>query len=191
MRKRKSRKLETKKKNTLASDEKDTKSITKRKKRTSTATKASTRKRAQRVRQHLPESPGASANTVSHLIRNATPRRKSKLMNFNVSDNIGKLQIEKLQETLHINKVGRPSREFRNAKKQLQFSSGELWNQNKTVNLYRKRKEHQVKRLSKPYQFRQQCRSKLMDYLEENSRVMPNKKGEFVFAHVITIWNKE
>lgn len=34
----------------------------------------------------------------------------------------------------------------------------------------------QVKRLSKPVQFRQQWRGKLEDFLEENSRVMPNRK---------------
>jgi hypothetical protein len=40
-------------------------------------TPACTRKRAQGVRQNLPESPVAWATTLSHIIKNATPRRKS------------------------------------------------------------------------------------------------------------------
>lgn len=175
--KQKSRKLEAKKKKLQkTSEDKDTTSITKNKRRTIQVTQASTRKRVQRVRQLLPESPGAWANTVSHLIKNATPRRKSKLMSF--SSTAGKsADLEKIQETLQINKVGRPTREIRNAKKHLAFSSSEqLWKNGKIVDMYKKRKLQQVKRLSKPVQFRQQWRGKLEDFLEENSRVMPNRK---------------
>ncbi|CAG2233033.1 unnamed protein product [Mytilus edulis] len=175
--KQKSRKLEAKKKKLQkTSEDKDTTSITKNKRRTIQVTQASTRKRVQRVRQLLPESPGAWANTVSHLIKNATPRRKSKLMSF--SSTAGKsADLEKIQETLQINKVGRPTREIRNAKKHLAFSSSEqLWKNGKILDMYKKRKLQQVKRLSKPVQFRQQWRGKLEDFLEENSRVMPNRK---------------
>lgn len=41
---------------------------------------AAIRKRAQRVRKQLPESPGKWAETVAHIVRNASPRKRMRLL---------------------------------------------------------------------------------------------------------------
>ena len=75
-------------------------------------TPSCTRKRGQRVRQNLPENPVATDTTLSHILKNATLRRKSMLMS-----NPGITDLENCDETLNINKVGRPCREVINVKK--------------------------------------------------------------------------
>lgn len=82
------------------------------------------RKRGQRVRQNLSENPVAWDTTLSHILKNATPRRKSMLMG-----KPGITDLENFDETLNNNKVGRPCREVINVKKQLAFiaQSEDMW----------------------------------------------------------------
>ena len=74
-------------------------SATKRKTSTKKRSAAAIRKRAQRLRNSLPEDPKRLAETVAHVIQNATPRRKSMLPNQMPS------YTEEVCEVLNLNRV--------------------------------------------------------------------------------------
>ena len=75
-------------------------------------------KRAQRVRNTLPSDPKAWAETVSHVINNTTPTRKSMLN----TPNQGPSYFEEVKETLNINKTGRPTHGYKDIKRKLAYS---------------------------------------------------------------------
>lgn len=135
--------------------------------------RTSLRKRAERVRASLPKDSETWAATMSHIIENATPKRASLLLS-NESTN----SSDHIAETLDINKMGRPKKNHEAVKKKLAFSEkgSELWETNKSLEQYKRRKTKQVKRLTKAQSFRAAWKSKLETFLETNSRVMPNKK---------------
>ena len=96
-------------------------------------TPAFIRKRAERVRQRLPDSPGAWAKTVNHIVKNATPRRQSKLQALNST------KSSTINNTLEINKFGSPKNEFGRIKKQLAFSEhADELTYNKNLTWYKK-----------------------------------------------------
>ncbi|XP_060560787.1 uncharacterized protein LOC132720637 [Ruditapes philippinarum] len=131
------------------------------------------RKRAERVRKSLPEDSNYWAKTMSHIIKHATPKRRS-LLNLSTSSP----GTENLLETLELRRQGRPNKEQAGAKKKLAFSekSTSLWNSKKSLNEYKRRKNKQAKRLSKTTQFKKSWMPKLLSFLDEHSRTMPNKK---------------
>lgn len=136
-------------------------------------TPANIRKRAERVRKLLPKESEAWAETVSHIIKNATPKRKSMLPTAKEPS-----YYEEISQYLGTNKTGRPRKEHANAKKHLAFSkrAEEFWRTKKSLDQYRERKKSQGRKLSKPKQYKDAWKSELTKFLEENSRVMPNKK---------------
>lgn len=139
------------------------------------SSKSSTiRKRAERVRNTLPENSEAWASTMEHLIRNATPKRRSLLL---TSDS-GSTMSTPLSKMLEINKVGRPNKDSEKVKKKLAYTSNseKLWNKKKTLNQYKSRKASQLKRLSKAKVYKESWKVKFETFLNKNSRVMPNKK---------------
>ena len=111
-------------------------SATKRKTSTKKRYVAAIRKRAQRLRNSLPEDPKRWAETVTHVIQNATPRRKSMLPNQMPS------YTEEVCEVLNLNRVGRASKEHLNIKKKLAFTknTSELCGSKRTVRQYIARK---------------------------------------------------
>lgn len=90
------------------------------------------RKQAERVRRQLPESPKSWVNTMSHIIKNATPRRRGELL--------GDQNIEVEDDVLHINTAGRPSKDMKKVKKSLAFTNGlaEVWKKKRSLNQYKK-----------------------------------------------------
>ena len=114
------------------------------KKSTSTATHTPTgsqhnqtaiRKRAQRVKQVLPDNSRAWASTMKHLIENATPKRQKLLLSnaiaseeksyANISEeksNTITSEEKTLRETLNINKPGRPNKVTEKIKKRLAYT---------------------------------------------------------------------
>ena len=133
---------------------------------------SSLRKRAQRTKKQLPQSPNAWASTLKHIIKNATPRRKG-LLDWNIND-------ENIDEVLNITKVGRPQKSVEKAKRSLAFAENTLpnaiWTKKSLYQYKRRTKKTQVKRITKPEAVRRQWESKIESFLETNSRVMPNKK---------------
>lgn len=132
------------------------------------------RKRAQRVKNLLPGSPKAWASTMKHLIRNATPKRKSMLL---TEENKSTTKTN-VKETLKINKVGRPDKATEKVKKKLAYTedSESLWKTKKQLKQFKNRKASQVKRLSNAKAFQQSWKDRIETFLSKNSRVMPNKK---------------
>jgi myosin heavy subunit len=90
------------------------------------------RKRAERVRRQLPESPRSWVYTISHIIKNATPRRRGELL--------GDQNIKVEDDVLHINTAGRPSKDMEKMKKSLAFTNGlaEVWKKKRSINQYKK-----------------------------------------------------
>ena len=85
----------------------------------STQSDATVRKRVQRLRSKLPSTPVASVSTVHHLIKTSTPRRRkmlNKLQKPECSD------VNTVEKTLDLNKVGRPQKTISQVKKKLAFS---------------------------------------------------------------------
>lgn len=72
------------------------------------------RKRAERARKILPESPTAWASTMKHIIKNATPRRQKGLLEGNTESDISNI--------LNITGAGRPSSHTEKAKRSLAFA---------------------------------------------------------------------
>lgn len=108
------------------------------------------RKTGQRVWKILPDQPKPWAKTVMHIISTATPRRLSKLISPNGS-------VQEIDESLRINKVGRPLKGLKTAKKKLGFSENgsDLWESSKSFKDTKKRKEEQTKSTSKVKNYRQ------------------------------------
>ena len=127
------------------------------------------RKQTQRVRKSLPENSKGWAATVNHLIKTASPRRKSMIK-------LNEEQSE-IRTVLGTNKKGRPRTSNTEVKRKLAMTdtSDQLWS-SKSLGQYRRRKQVQVKRLKKVSVFQRAWKSKLDSFLEDHSRVMPNKK---------------
>ena len=147
-------------------------SAIKRKISTKKRSAAAIRKRAQRLRNSLPEDPKSWAETVTHVIKNATPRRKSMLPNQMPS------YTEEVSEALNLKHIGRPSKEHLNIKKKLAFTqnASHVCGSKRTLRQYKARKSVQGKTLSKAKQYKALWQEKLNSFLEDNSRPMPNKK---------------
>ncbi len=140
-----------------------------------------TRKRVQRLRKRLPNSPSTWVETVSHLIKNSTPRRKQGLMS-EISPDSPPSAVDPPQE-INLRKVGRPRKEFSNTKRILVKAAVDKENltaaQLKSMRRYLRR-DAQVKpkNLSKLYNHEWQPSVNI--FLEENSRIMPNKRDTMV-----------
>ena len=151
-----------------------------------------TRKRAQRVRAQLPGTPKAWATTMNHIINNATPRRKSILDNSTCRPIVHSAPssvttTDMVANTIQMTKVGRPTRQLINIKRQLSFTEGAnyaLYKNQYTLNRYLKRSEVKIIKTSKPQQHSSKWRLQIIKYLEDNSRVMPNKKDTVLIGGV-------
>ncbi len=77
-------------------------------------------------------------------------------------------------DTLELRKVGRPKKQLAEAKKRLMFASATP--NNKTKQQYLRRKKHQTTQVSKTMKCHDQWKAKLDNFLENNSRIMPNKR---------------
>jgi hypothetical protein len=139
-----------------------------------------TRKRAERCREKLPSTPDGWSKTMTHLIRNATPTRSGALLNSILCDDPTMTSgVKQLAETIELNKVGKPKKEYATVKKQLSFcdNAALVYKNKKNIARYQSRKKRELKRLhTKPQLYRIQWKDKVHDFLNENSRVMPNKK---------------
>lgn len=137
----------------------------------------SIRKTAERVRRSLPESPRAWASTIKHIVKNATPKRLSHLQDKQTD---GTNESHNVEETLDLNRVGRPTAENSNVKRKLAFSSRKQHLAGKKkwqLSRYKRRKEAQHDRkMTKPQAYKAAWKDRLTNFLETNSRVMPNKK---------------
>ena len=80
---------------------------------------------------------------------------------------------------IEMNKVGRHNSEYAGIKKQLSFipEANSLYANKYSLNRYRKRQK-QVKRLSKTKSSNEKWQRKIDDFLETKSRIMPNKCNE-------------
>lgn len=131
------------------------------------------RKRAERMHLHLPESGQEWATTLSHVIKNASSKRRSLLFE---NEKRALNKSSDLDQTLNINKIGRPSKEHEAIKRQLAFpnEAETFWNNKRSLKRYCKRQKAQLKHLSKSKKFREIWKDKIETFLSENSRVMPN-----------------
>ena len=139
---------------------------------------AQIRKRAQRVKQKFPDTPDRWASTLNHIIRNATPRRRSMITMTNATDqHTADNACVATSTCIEMNKVGRPKSEYAGIKKRLSFTpeANSLYANKYSMNRYRKRQK-QVKRLSKTQSYNEKWQRKIDDFLETKSRIMPNKK---------------
>lgn len=152
-----------------------------------TTSSSCTRKRAQRANQCLPRSPKGWTNYTPPP-KNATPKQKSM---------VSKLQIEQLSSfiitttttiTIQLHwhghwgeQSGSSIESLEDIKKRWCFSpdAPKVLNMDRyTLNRSKKRK---VKRLtSKPKLFKEQWQPKVNQFLEEKSRIMPNKKDTVI-----------
>ena len=102
-----------------------------------------TRKRAERARSTLLDS-YAWASTLKHLIKNATPKRKSLMLSNSNGNETDGLSINKIAE---VNKVGRPNKTTEHVKRQLAFTGSDgskLWHKMKQLKQYKTRKSKQA-----------------------------------------------
>ena len=148
---------------------------------------ATTRKRAQRIRQHLPESPGKWCETIEHIVHNATPRKKSRLATMSENRRMSKDNIE-TNEVLNdfvsdISKPGRTPNSLFNAKQKLMSKIKDQPKQNTFIsknirrhaNRYLRRRRIK-NRKSASQKYHEDWRPKIHSFLDEHSRIMPNKK---------------
>lgn len=155
-----------------------TKIVKPRRRKTKLDPTCSVRKQAQKAKISLPEDSEEWANTMNHLIRNATPRRRS-MVNLNrdlkESTEVSKNPTE-LKDMFGVNKVGRPRNSIQRIRHQLAYSdvSNNLW-ATKSLGQYKRRNRIEMKRLNKVEAFRKKWQHKMESFLEDHSRIMPNK----------------
>lgn len=137
---------------------------------------SSIRKNAERVRKHLPTSPTRWVKTIKHILKNATPRKQMQMMSTVSKET--ELDTSNIEEILDIQRAGRPSKKNEQVKRKLAFASSKgsrkkRWNNTR----YRKRKQEQEKRrMTKPNAYKARWQEPLISFLENHSRIMPNKK---------------
>ena len=135
----------------------------------------------------LPEDSEEWANTMNHLLRNARPRRKS-MVNLNrdsrESTEVSKNPTE-LKYMFGVNKVGRPRNSIKRTRLQLAYAdvSNNLW-ATKSLGQYKRRNRTEVQRLNKVEVFRKKWQHKMESFLEDHSRIMPNKKDTILVEGV-------
>ena len=140
----------------------------------SNKTPASIRKRAQRVKTKLPESPKTWAKTINHIVKNATQRRQTLPLKAVQGNSI----ISDLEETCEVNKLCRPKKSLQGIRKSLAFSkdADKLWRSKHNLQRYRSRVKT-IKPQNKPRAYIQKWQVKVEQFLQNNSKAMPNKKG--------------
>lgn len=128
---------------------------------------STTRKRAQRVKEKLPSSPQSWAQTMKHVIKHATPRRKSMIQE--VFDQTAPAMLNK-------DKPGRPTKEDAIVRRKLFLKStaedSGIYNRTR----YLKRQKTSAGQISKSDQYHQKWQPTIIEFLESQSRIMPNKK---------------
>jgi len=129
------------------------------------------RKQVQRCKKTLPIDSEEWAETINHLVRNATPRRRSRL---NLEDAIIR-ETADLTNTSGTDK-GRPSKSRRTVKRHLANTPAaeRIWSRKSLQQFHRRSKAQTTP--SKTKVFQKSWKNKLDDFLESNSRPMPNKK---------------
>jgi len=133
---------------------------------------ATVRKRAQRAKQCLPKESMAWASTVNHLVKNATPKRRSLIKISHDEDN------DIIADVIGTRTVGRPPQSHSKVKRQLAYTSNakNMWRCKKSLQQFKHRQTKQSKAISKSGEFKTLWKPKVEKFLDFHSRVMPNKR---------------
>lgn len=108
----------------------------------------------------MPKQPEAWADTINHLIKNATPRRKLMLNMGPYND-----KDETVLQSVGLKRVGRSTKQMQKIKKKLAFTDNlNIWSSKKQQSQFKARKRNQVKRLSKTAQHRKIWNEKLEQF---------------------------
>ncbi len=137
---------------------------------------STTRKHAQRAKQVLPNTPISWSKTLNHLIHTASPGRKKNLQELQKGN--GRPAEEWMIGPFALSKVGRPTKQNAVVKRKIAFTCGAktAFKSKRNFNRYKKREVGKTFAKSKAEIYNERWKPKIETFLEENSRVMPNKK---------------
>ena len=136
-------------------------------------TSSRVRKRVQRVLTSLPTSPKGWSETMNYIVDHASPRRKVLFQEANQTKEPISTQSE-FMNILDLTKVGRPSKAMGGAKKRLMYGSVGLVGTEAHRRYMKRQKAQNV--ISKVQKAHSLWDSRLTQFLDRNSRIMPNKR---------------